>query len=177
MWDALGNLTLAAEHVALAALPPWYWWQHRSGVVLRRLAPALSIFFLTGAVSHALLAFDVVPSWWPAARAVIVGVGVVPWTWHGLRALSQLPTKEEAAKLAADATAARRIAEAALAAESVAKRQAEDAAHKIGVTLAGLRAELERYHRDEENDEAYRALRRGFHEMANAAAGFPRSPR
>jgi hypothetical protein len=162
LWpDQLANAILTGEHIALAALPLWYWRRHRAGVVLRRLAPALAVFFLTGAVSHAMLAFDGgIPPWWPAARAIIVAAFVAPYCWWGLRSLAGLPTKEEHAAALADLR------------ETVADRDTlirtlTERNKNLNAAANDMREHIEHLRWRQVNDDEYNRLREHLHAIRN----------
>jgi hypothetical protein len=162
---------LCVAHLGLAGLTAWHWRRHQTGRVLGKLAPALIASFLMVAVNSALevrCEEATVAGWWTTLRTLATAVVVAPLLWYGLRALAELPTKEEAARLAADAVAARRVAEAALAAESVAKRKALDMARTVARELNVMREDMEHLRqRDDVRAEVERMIH-STHEIRNA---------
>jgi hypothetical protein len=161
-------------------MPLAAWWHHARSRVLRRIAPALAVFFFTGAVWHAMLATAPCPSdtacYWAAVRGTVTAVVVMPLLAWGFKALTLVPTKEESDRLRREAEASARAALAAAASERDLRRTAESVQSQLRRTVTDLRDQLELYRRDRQNDDAYYALKRGFHEVANGAARLPYGP-
>jgi hypothetical protein len=192
-WDAallydLSNVAQAGAHVVMAAVLGRHSWRRRDSRLTRLLVWPLFLFFLTGIYVHVMNAVDSCGemawrlAWSHAGRAALVCLGVVPFCWLGVRGMALLPTKEEYRRALAEkdaalaqAEAARAGAEAAARTEADLRRVAENTARRIGRQTADLRGEIERLRSQIQNEDLYRRLRVGFHEINDAAAQLPRT--
>lgn len=182
MWDAttyqISNAVLAAAHAGFSIVCCQYWRAARPGSVARKLSGPLLLFFGSGVLTHGIQTVSepgAVKAWAFALRTLLA-CGVLPALLRGIHMLAHVPAKEESDRLAMLAQVRAAESAATAARERELRRVSDETAARLGKALGELRDELERLHRDRTDDEAYYALRRGFHEVSNAAAALPRLP-